>query len=135
MNHGADLAAGLPELRAAAESIMWDRCKIERATTTWSETDKKSVTTWTTVHADVACSMLTPPAVARQVAAGEVVTPQLPIVMVPLGTLGIEPDDRVTVTAVGPNSDPDLLGVSVFVTHNRVRSHPVKRRLECRWSL
>jgi hypothetical protein len=49
----------------------------------------------------------------------------------PLSATGIRKSDRVTVTAVGPLSDPDLLGLVATVQANLTKSHATKRTLVC----
>ena len=46
---GPDVAAALPEMRAEAESLMVNRCTIERLTTVWDEVEQKTTTTWAVV--------------------------------------------------------------------------------------
>ncbi|MFN2346748.1 MAG: DUF6093 family protein [Dermatophilaceae bacterium] len=120
---GHDVLAALPELRMQAESLMTETCTIDRLATTWDEAEQKSVTSWITVHADVPCSTNIPPMMARQVVTGQVVTPELPHVRVPVGFDGMEPDDRVKINDRPP----------VWVNQVRVKTHEVSRRLECRW--
>lgn len=120
---GHDVAAALPELRAQAESLMADVCDIDRLTTGWNEALQKSVTTWATVHADIPCAFVVPPAKVRALVTDEIVTPESPVVKVSVDVLGVQPDDRVTVAGMGV----------VWVTHVPVRTNQVQRRLECRW--
>lgn len=119
---GPDIAAALPELRAQAESLMTDTCTIDRQTTTWDEVEQESVTTWTTIHADVPCSLL-PPSGGRGVVTDELATAELRSVRLPYGTDGIQEDDRVTVAGVGV----------LWVSHVKVRTHQTTTRLDCRW--
>lgn len=120
---GYEIAAALPELRARAESLMVDRCTIERLTTGWDEAQQKTVTTWTSVHSAVPCAFDVAPVGSRSLVTDEAVTVETPIVKVSVSLDGIEPDDRVTVAGVGV----------VWVTHVPVRSNQVQRRLVCRW--
>ena len=53
------------------------------------------------------------------------------LVQLPLSATGIVDGDRVTVTAVGPLSDPDLQGLVVTVRANLTKTHPTKRTLVC----
>ena len=121
---GETVAQALPELRRQAESLMVERCDIERWTTVWNEAQQKSVTTWVPVHMDVPCALDVPPATARTLLTDEAVTPESPVVKVSVSLTGIEPDDRVTIAGVGV----------VWVTHVPVRSNQVQRRLQCRWA-
>lgn len=120
---GHDIAAALPELRAQAESLHVEVCSIDRETTTWSEAEQKSVTVWTSIHADLPCAVDIPPARSRVLVADEAATPEQPVVKVAHDVEGIEPDDRVTVAGYGV----------MWVTHVPLRSHQVQRRIECRW--
>jgi hypothetical protein len=119
---GHDIAAALPELRAEAESLMVETCDIERMTTVWDEEAQATTTTWVPVHMDASCALDMPPATSRALLTDEAVTPEHPVVKVPVTLTGIEPDDRVTVAGVGV----------VWVTHVPLRSNQVQRRLECR---
>lgn len=121
---GQDVAAALPELRAQAESLMADVCDIERQSSAWSEVEQKTVTTWVPVHLDVPCALDVPPVSARVLLTDEAVTPERPVVKIPVGLSGIEPNDRVTIAGVGV----------VWVTHVPQRTNQVQVRLECRWS-
>ena len=121
---GHDVAAALPELRAQAESLMADVCDIDRLTTGWDEALQKSVTTWATVHADIPCAFVIPPATSRGLLTDEAVTPETPVVKVSVDIDGILPDDRVTVAGRGV----------VWVTHVPTRTNRVQRRLVCRWA-
>lgn len=118
-----DVDAALPELRAQAESLMTSRCDIERATTGWSEVEKKSLTVWDPVALDVPCALDVPPAGARALLTGEAVTPEAPVVKIPVDVEGVRPDDRVTI-------DGELVA---WVTHVPQRTRPVQQRLACRW--
>jgi len=120
---GPDVAAALPEMRAEAESLMVNRCTIERLTTVWGEVEQKTTTTWAVVHSDIPCALTVPSASSRAILAGEAVTPETPIVKVPVTFDGIEPDDRVTLAD----------GTVAWVTHSPTRDHQVQRRLVCRW--
>lgn len=123
-------------LRRQAQSLMVDRCDIHRnGGTVWDEEAQESVTLWVPVHLDVPCNLDEPPVRTRAMVTGELVTPGLPVVKIPVDRTGVEPDDRVTITAVHSISAPDMLGARIWVTHNRVRTTSVQHRLECRWSL
>ena len=130
---GPVIDAALPAMRANAESMMLDRCTIERATSVWDEVAKKSVTTWVPVVVGSVCDVDDGAASGRSVVTDEAVTRGEPSVYLPASVVGVEPDDRVTVTAVGPMTDPALLGAVAWVSHVAVGSHVVERHLECRW--
>ena len=121
---GHDIAAALPELRAQAESLMVDRCDIDRLVSVWDEAEQKTVTTWTSIHADVPCTLLPPNATGPAVIMDELGTAETRTVRIPYGIDGIEQDDRVTVAGVGV----------LWVSHVAVRSHMTSGRLSCRWT-
>lgn len=130
---GDALAAALPMMRAQAESLMVDACAIERASgTLWDETTQKSATAWTQVALSP-CHFDAEPATARSLATDEVVSQRSPSVRLPHTVVGVKPDDRVTITMVGPESDSAHLGAVVWVTQVATDSHPVERVVECRW--
>jgi hypothetical protein len=56
---------------------------------------------------------------------------QAVLAQLPLSAAGIQPGMRVTVTAVGTSSDPDLLGLVATVQANLTKTHPTKRTLVC----
>lgn len=129
---GDALTAALPMMRAQAESLMTDTCRVDRLAQVWSEDEQATVATWTLV-ASSPCHFDTEPATARSLATDEVVSQRSPSVRLPHTVVGIEPDDRVTVTAVGPHSDLAHLGAVAWVTSVATDSHPVERVVECRW--
>lgn len=129
---GDALAAALPMMRSQAESLMTDTCRVDRLAQVWSEDEQATVTTWTLV-ASSPCHFDTEPATARSLATDEVVSQRSPSVRLPHTVLGVKPDDRVTITTVGPESDPAHLGAVVWVTQVATDSHPVERVVECRW--
>ena len=52
-------------------------------------------------------------------------------VAVPVAATGIRRGDTLTVTAVGPDGDPDLIGVPLTVDQVDLRSRVALRRLRC----
>lgn len=54
-----------------------------------------------------------------------------PIAQLPLSAAGIPKGARVTVTAIGDTTDPDLLGLVATVRANLTKTHPTKRTLVC----
>lgn len=130
---GDVIAAVLPMLRDNAESLMTDAVKIERdAGTTWDEDAQASVTVWVVVHASMPCAIDIPPVSARSLVTDEVVTRESPVVRGPVSFTGIEPDDRVTVTAAGPLSDAEV-GSVFWVTQVESDTHAVERVIQARW--
>ena len=130
---GPVIDAALPVMRANAESMMLDRCTIERATSTWDEVAQKTVTTWVPVVSESVCDVDDGAASGRSIVTDETATRVEPSVYLPASVVGVEPDDRVTVTAVGPMTDPALLVVVVWVSHAAAGSHVVECHLSCRW--
>jgi len=116
-----DVRAELPTMREQAESLMTDTCLVEREVKTWDPVAKKSVTSWSTVHADLPCQLRMPAAMARTTVSDQVVTQTTPQVKVKHDTPGIQPDDRITVR-----------GKTLWVTHVPDYSHMVQCRIECR---
>lgn len=134
MSLGSDIAAALPELRAQAESMMRDTVKVERDTgaTTKDPVTLEEVPVWATVHEGPARIQRTGQVSPREQVVGEVEFGiNAVIVQMPLAAVGIEKGHRVTVTALGPESDPDLLGLAATVMANLTKSHPTKRTLVC----
>ena len=129
---GPAIDAALPVMRANAESMMLDRCKVERWVSQWDELAQKTVTTWSTIRADVPCDVDTPTAGERSLVTDETATRSQIVVFVPAATVGIKPDDRITVTTIGPLTDPELANAVLWVTSVDVESHVVERRVECR---
>ena len=54
-----------------------------------------------------------------------------PVAQLPISAAGIPRGARVTVTAVGPGTDPDLLGLVATVQANLAKTHATKRTLVC----
>ena len=131
---GSALGGTVPRMRAQAESMMTDTVTIARLTTTWNEALQKSETTWVAVHAGLDCWVEVPSVTAQALLTAEVVTPETPTVHLPVATTDIEPDDRLTVIAVGSVSDPGLEGAVLWVTHSLAQTFAVERLLVCRWT-
>ena len=49
------------------------------------------------------------------------------LAQLPLSVTGILPGDRLTITALSAQSDPDLLGMVATVRANLTKTHPTKR--------
>lgn len=123
---GAAISAALPLLRANAESLMTDRCTIDRQDgTTWDEDDQASVPVWVSVAADVPCHVEEPAATSPTLVTGEAATLEAPVVKVAHDVTGVEPDDRVTVVG-GP-----VLWVTRAAPDDF--THPVEVLIQCRW--
>ena len=51
----------------------------------------------------------------------------------PWATAGVRPDDRVTITALGPSTSPGLAGAVLWVSAFEVESQAVEAVATCRW--
>lgn len=131
---GDDVAAALPHLRAHAESLMVDTVLVQVATgeTTIDPVTLAEVPAFTDVYAGPARIQRPGSLSPRDDVAGafefnvEAILAQLP-----LSVTGIRYGMRLTVTAVGPLSDPDLVGLVSTVRANLTKTHPSKRTLVC----
>ena len=134
MSLGGDIAAALPGLRAQAESLMTDTVRVERATGTQSmDPDTlEMVDDYSPVHEGAGRVQRSGQLSPHESVAGEVeFGVNALMVQLPLSALGIRKNDRVTVTAVGPLSDPDLVGLVATVQANLTKTHATKRTLVC----
>ena len=136
-----DIAAALPELRAHALSLMVDSCTITRRRLDEDgepvrEMDPVTLEltdVWDEVYAG-RCRVQRPgtsvgsaePVVGEREFGVNALTAQLP-----LTSLGVKRGDRVEVTAIGPLTDPDLLGAVATVKVNLTKTHATKRTLVC----
>ena len=127
------IAAELPGLRREAESLMVDAVLVERTDGTTIDPDTLAeVLAWVPVHTGKA-RIQRPGSLAPRdvVAGGYEFDERALIVQLPLTAAGIASGHRVTVTAVGPLSDPDLIGLVATVQANLTKTHPTKRTLVC----
>ena len=134
MSLGGDIAAALPRLRSQAESMMTDTVRVERATgtQTMDPDTLEMVDDYATVYEDRARVQRSGQLSPHESVAGEVeFGVNALMVQLPLSALGIRKNDRVTVTAVGPLSDPDLVGLVATVQANLTKTHATKRTLVC----
>lgn len=130
---GDDLAAALPELREQAESLMRDSVLIERwtGTTTSPEPPFGDIDTYEPVYEGKA-RWLRPeswPTSTDAAGAQALVSAQelrLPV----LASVGVEPGDRVTVTA--SENDPGRVGLTSMVWRDATQTQAVQRRLLCK---
>ena len=130
---GQDIAAVLPELRREAESLMVDAVLVERPSGTTIDPDTLAeVPTYSPVYAGPG-RIQRPGALSpnEQVAGGFEFDVRAVLAQLPLTAVGILAGDRVTVTALGPLTDPDLLGMVATVQANLTKTHPTKRTLVC----
>jgi len=128
MTLGADITAALPELRAAAESMMHSTVIIRRPSgSTWNEETGTSVPAWVDVYEGPARIRFkdTQPRVAD--AAGEQVVDQAPVLSLPIATSAdVRVDDIATVTA-NP-TDPGLIGLQFRIAGVHAQTHATARR-------
>ena len=134
MSLGDDLAAALPELRAQAESMMRDTVLVERANGgfTRDPVTLEDTPTFDSVYSGSGRVQRSGQLSPHETVAGEVeFGVNALMVQLPLSAVGIRKGDRVTVTSVGPVSDPDLLDMVATVQANLSKSHATKRTLVC----
>jgi len=129
-----DVAAALPGLRAEAERLMVDAVLVQRATgeTTIDPVTLAEVPAFVDVYAGPARiqrpGQLSP---QDQVAGDFEFNIESILAQLPLSAAGIRYGMRLTVTAVGAISDPDLVGLVATVRANLSKTHAVKRTLVC----
>ena len=133
MSLGADVAAALPEFRVLAESLMTDTVRLERVTGSAPDPDTLEMTdTYATVYEGKGRVQRSGQLSPHEAVAGEVeFGVNALMVQLPLSASGIRKNDRVTVVAVDPVSDPDLLGLVATVQANLTKTHATKRTLVC----
>lgn len=131
---GHDVAAALPELRAHAESLMVDTLLIE------GPTGNKTLDPVTLAEVDEFAEVYSGPGRIQRpgslsprdgVVGGVEFGLQAILAQLPLSATGIGRGMRVTVTAIGDGTDPDLLGLVATVQANLTKTHPTKRTLVC----
>ncbi len=132
---GDALTAALPELRQQAESLMVDSCTVTRATgaTTLDPVTLAEVPVFAAVWSG-ACRIQRSGALSpREVsgAAGYEFGIDSVMAQLPIAATGIQRGDVLEVTAVGPVTDPDVLGMKATVQANLAKSHATKRTLIC----
>lgn len=120
--------------RAAAESLMVDTLLVEVKTggMTTDPVTLAEVPVWAQVYAGPGRiqrpGSLSP---REQVAGGFEFDVRALLAQLPLSATGISQGMRVTVTAIGPLTDPDLLDVVASVQANLSKTHATKRTLVC----
>lgn len=129
-----DVAAALSEMRAQAEALMQDTVTVDRDTgeTTLDPDTLAETPVYATVYTGKARIQRSAGLTTQdRVIGGYEVGVGTLIGQLPLSALGIKRGHRLTVTALGPLSDPDLLGVTATVQANLTKTHPTKRTLLC----
>lgn len=125
---GGDLATALPALQQQAESLLLDRCNLQRKGSQTVDSDTGMATdSWTTYRASVPCRVRTSgnQPEALQVA-GQAVTRIVMTVAVPVSVDDVAVDDRVVVTE---SRDTSLAGLALYVVGVPRGSQMVLRRL------
>ena len=120
--------------RRWAEALMVDTLTVEHPTgaTTLDPDTLAEVPAFATVYAGPGRIQRTNAMAPRDdVVGGHEFGTATVLAQLPLTATGILPDDRVTVTAVGTTTDPDLLGLVATVRANLTKTHPTKRTLVC----
>ena len=115
---------------------MVDTVVVEHPTgaTTPDPVTLEEVPVYETVHASLSARVRPPGSLSprEQVAAGYEFGLKSLLFLVPISASGgIRRGDRVTVTALAPTSDPDLLGLVATVEANLGGSHSKQRTLVC----
>ena len=134
MSLGADIAAALPELRAQAESLMVDACTIRRATgeTTIDPVSLADVPVYAVVWSGP-CRVQRSGALApsEQSPGGYEFGLNSVLWQLPIASTGIRRGDVAELDAIGPVTDPALLGLVATVQADLTKTHPTKRTLVC----
>jgi len=134
VSFGDTVAAALGEMRSLAVELMADTIRVERATgtQTMDPDTLEMVDALETVHEGLGRVQRSGQLSPHESVSGEVeFGVNALMVQLPLSASGIRKNDRVTVTAVGPVSDPDMLGLVATVQANLTKSHATKRTLVC----
>lgn len=130
----SEITPALRELRAHAESLMVDAVLIEHPTgeMTQDPVTLEDVPAYAAIYAGKARIQRTGALSSQDDVSGDYeFGVDAVIVQAPLAATGVVRGDRVTVTALGPLSDPDLLGLVATVRANLTKTHPTKRTLMC----
>ena len=131
---GDAISEALPELRAEAESLMVDEVFVESPSgaTVMDPDTLAEVPEFAEVYSGP-CRIQRPGALSpnETVAGGFEFDVRAVLAQLPLTATGIVAGDRVTVTAIGSTTDPDLLGLVATVQANLTKTHPTKRTLVC----
>lgn len=136
MTLGSDVLAALPELRAQAESLMTDACTITgpgSTPPTWDPgTGQYADPPGSAVYTG-ACRVQLPQAQVGSPVAGEAeYTDTTVVVSLPWGAPAVPVRALVTITGVGPLSDPSLVGDGYTVSGLPSRkSQATASRLAC----
>lgn len=136
---GHDIAAALPEIRAHAESMMVDTCRIDRQrvdedgnpVTEMDPVTLEIVEVWDVVHGGPCRAQRRDVSSSPEQMAGEFEFEVSPLEMqLPISATGVRRLDRVTITAAA--FDPELVGIEATVLTTRAKTHATKRELTCK---
>lgn len=136
---GDAIGGTLPLLRAQAESLMQDTCRIDRQRVDENGDpvrDMDPVTlelteVWDEVHSGPCRAQRRDVSSSPEQVAGEFEFEVSPLEMqLPIAAVGIKRMDRVTITAA--TFDPELVGVVATVLTSRAKTHATKRELICK---
>jgi len=127
---GADIAAALPELRAAAESLMTDVVRLERVTGQAPDPDTlEMVDAFETVYEGKGRWQRPDTVAAEQVAGGVEFGVGRATVQLPISVVTAARGQRVTCLA--SDTDPALPGTQATVLGVPSKTHATMRRLLC----
>ena len=125
---GADIAAGFASMQAHAESLLVDRCQLQRKGSQTVDPDTGMATdSWTTYRASVPCRVRTSgnqPEVLQL--AGHGITRVVMTVAVSVSVDDVAVDDRAVITE---SCDASLIGLALYVVGVPRGSQMVLRRL------
>lgn len=125
---GDDIAAALPELRAEAESLMHDECRIERADGWTTDPDNgQRIKTWRPVAATPCRVVRVGTSNHREPAGGQTRDIAGLELRLPWSASDLQLGDRLTLTT---SSDPRLLDAPITITEVSHATHAVARRIE-----
>jgi len=125
---GDDIAQALPELRAQAESMMWDRCEIRGADSWVGETRQPGQIAWSYLGLDAIPCRVTVDGNQPRTAmvGGQEVTLSRLVVKLPLAVC---PTEDQILTILSAATDPSLIGRRFDVGTADVATY--QRRVSC----
>ncbi len=129
-----DIAAALPRLRDAAESMMVDTCTItSEEVRQWdADTNTYADSTSSSIYAGPCQVQLIDSITVTAEGAGEqqIVTERV-VVKIPTSAPSVPIDSVLTITATGLTSDPALVGRRYRVAGSHAKTFATSRRLPC----
>ncbi len=130
---GYDVASSLPGLRAEAESLMVDTCRITTpGTATWDDSTGVYTDGAPTTIYEGKCRLRRPAAAPQTTDAGEAAwAVDLYVLSLPVdGSEDVA--DGHDVEILTATNDPDLVGLTLTVTGGHWQTHATARRLPCK---